>query len=214
VAFKHFIRRVIKRRKAIARELAHLIENFVEEVIDKDDGNAVRHLATCFGLVAAAGILGVRFGTLPWSKKFVIRCVKRCYRDARRGLRTETDLLREGLRTFQDRIEAKLLKVSDKKYHSKSSWKAADGYREKTNLGTKVTIRGEAFKDWFNDQRHPAIVLRWLHSRNGLSSKRSPCGTSTPAVTWAESQPLWPDGKRRRSIVIELRPGMLPQPKK
>jgi hypothetical protein len=107
-----------------------------------------------------------------------------------------------------------LLKVSHKKCHSKSTWQAADGYREKTDLGLKATIRGEAFKDWFNDQRQPAIVLRWLHSRNGLSSKRGPSGTSTPAITWAESQPLWPDGVRRRSIVIELRPGMLSEPKK
>jgi hypothetical protein len=214
VTLKHFIRRAIKRRKTIAAELDHLIKQFVEEVTDKDDGNAVRHLATCFGLIAAGGILGVRFGTLPWSKKFVIRCIKRCYRDARRGLRTETDLLQEGLRTFQHGIKAKLLKISHKKCHSKSTWKTADGYREKTNLGIKATIRGGAFKDWFKDQRQPAIVLRWLYSKNALSSKHGPGGTYTPAITWAESQLTWPDGLRHRSIVVELRPAVLGELKK
>ncbi len=209
MALKHFIRQVIKRRKTIATELTHLTKQFVEEVIDKDDGNAVRHLATCFGHIAAAGVLGVRFETLPWSEQFVIRCIKRCYCDARRGLRTETDLLQQGLRTFRNGVKTKLLKVSHTKHHSKSAWKTADGYREKTNLGIKATIRGEAFKDWFNDRRQPAIVLRWLHSKNKFSSGRGPCGSSTPAITWAESQPFWPDGVRRRSIVIELPRGVL-----
>jgi hypothetical protein len=151
---------------------------------------------------------------MPWSEEFVIKCIKRCYRDARRGLRTENDLLREGLRILEDGIHSKLLKVSRKKPHSKSAWNATDGYREKTNRGIKATIRGEAFKDWFTDQRQPVIVLRWLYSKNALSSKRGPSGSSAPAISWAESQPLWPDGLRRRSIVIELRPGALNDDKK
>jgi hypothetical protein len=50
----------------------------------------------------------------------------------------------------------------------------ADGYREKTHFGMKATIRGEAFKGWFADQRQPAMVLRWLHAKNTFFSKRGP----------------------------------------
>ena len=42
-------------------------------------------------------MIGVRLGTLPWSTKLVRKCIVRSYRDARRELNTETDLLRDGL---------------------------------------------------------------------------------------------------------------------
>jgi putative DNA primase/helicase len=211
VALEHFIRHVIKCRKTIGADLAALTRQFVEKVTNDEDGHAVCHLATCFGHIAAAGVLGVRFGTVPWSKRFVLKCIKRCYRDARLALRTETDLLREGLRSLREDIDSKLLKVSRNKPYGKGAWKTAEGYREKTNHGIRVTIRGEAFKGWFADQRQPGIVLSWLHSQNALSSKRGPSGSSTPAITWAESQPVWPDGSRPRSIVIEVRPDLLPK---
>jgi len=215
VAFNHFIRRVIKERKAIKKDLRELTRQFANDVTDEKDGQHVRHLAMCFGHIAAAGILGIRFGTLPWTEEFVIKCVKRCYRDARRSLRTESDLLAEGLRILEDGVHStKVLKVSRKKKHSNSAWKRADGYREKTDLGTKVTIRGEAFKGWFPDQRQPAVVLRWLRSKNALCSNRSPSGSSGPAITWAESQPLWPDGLRPRSIALKVHPGLLGDSKK
>jgi hypothetical protein len=207
VALKHFIKHVIKCRKTIEEDLAALTRQFVEKVTNEDDGHAVRHLATCFGHIAAAGVLGVRFGTVPWTERFVVRCIKQCYRDARRGLRTEDDLLREGLRILEDGVHSKLLKVSRNKFCGKGAWNAADGYCEKTNRGIKATIRGEAFKGWFPDQRQPVIVLRWLYSKNALSSKRGPSGSSVPSITWAENQPMWPDGSRRRSIVLEQRSG-------
>jgi putative DNA primase/helicase len=214
VAFRHFIRRSIKNRKTIKNDLSALTQQFVEDVTDQSDGHAVRHLARCFAHIGAAGVLGIRFETLPWTERFVVRSIKRCYRDARRALRTENDMLRDGLRILEDGIHSKLPKVSRKKPHSKSTWKAADGYREKTSFGIKATIRGEAFKRWFPDQRQPAIVLRWLHSKNALCSKHAPSSSSAPAITWAENQPLWPDGSRPRSIVIELRPGGLNDSKK
>jgi hypothetical protein len=213
VALKHFIGHGIKNRKTIKKDLSALAHQFVKGVTDQSDGHAIRHLAMCFAHIAAAGVLGVRFGTLPWTERFVVRCIKRCYRDARRELRTETDLLHEGLRTLSDGIESKLLKVSRKKIYPKSMWKRAEGYREKTNNGTSATIRGEMFKSWFSDQRQPAIVLRWLHSKNALSSKRRPSRSSGGSITWAESQVVWPNRTRRRSIVIELSPDVFGEAK-
>ena len=84
VAFKHFITNIIKHRKTIKPDLRQLMDQFIKQVGGKDDHLAVGHLATCFALIAAAGRLEVRFGTLPWTERFVIKCVRRCYRDARR----------------------------------------------------------------------------------------------------------------------------------
>jgi putative DNA primase/helicase len=207
VALKHFIRRVIKRRRSLRPQLRSLMNQFIKQISDKDDHPAVRHLATCFALIAAAGCLGIRFKTLPWTKKFVFKCIKRCYRDARRALRTESDLLEEGLRILRDRIRSRLVVFSPQKPYPNCGWHSADGYQEKTDFGAKVTIRGEAFKGWFADRRQPAIVLRWYRSKNRLTGgHRSQPGTS---ITWAESQPKWPDGSRPRSIVVNRRAGVL-----
>jgi hypothetical protein len=141
----------------------------------------------------------VRFGTLPWSKKTVRICIERCYRDARRELNTETDLLREGLRIMHEKIRA-LPKANG------ADLKSADGFL-KGAKPAQATIRAEAFKHWFSDLRHPNIVLRFLCAKNALPSRPSP--KPGIAIVWAESQPMWPDGTRPRSIVIEERPGQL-----
>jgi putative DNA primase/helicase len=211
VAFDHFVGNVIEHRKALKLDLHELMNQFMKKVdVGTNDNPAIGHLAMCFALIAAAGCLGVRFGTLPWTERFVMKCVRRCYRDARRQLRTEDDLLRQGLRILEDGIGSKLLKLRRKNHYSKDAWKLADGYREKARHGIKATIRGEAFRGWFKDQRQPATVLRWLHSKNALASKRKPFGGAT-SITWSEVQPTWPDGSRPRSIVIELSHGLLDQ---
>ena len=76
VAFEHFIKRVIKRRRKISASTQPLIDEFVDAAADKADEPAVHHLASCFGLIRAGGILGVQFGTLPYSEKFVDRCIQ------------------------------------------------------------------------------------------------------------------------------------------
>ena len=81
-------------------------QKFADLVIEANDDPVVRHLAKCFGHIYAAAVIGVRLGTLPWSTKLVRKCIIRCYRDARRELNTETDLLREGLRILRRKIRA------------------------------------------------------------------------------------------------------------
>jgi hypothetical protein len=107
-----------------------------------------------------------------------------------------------------------MLKVTRKARYSADAWKAADGYWEKASFGTRATIRGKAFKDWFPDRRQSAIVLRWLRSKNALTLKRRSAVKSGSSVTWAESHVTWPNGSRRRSIVIDLHPDVFREAKK
>jgi hypothetical protein len=199
VTIQHFIKQVIRNRKDVRKLLKSLRKKFVSRVTDPNDDPVVRHLAKCFGHIYAAALIGVRFGTLPWSKKTVRICIERCYRDARRELNTETDLLREGLRLMHAKIRA-LPKANG------ADLKSADGFL-KGAKPAQATIRAEAFKHWFPDLRQPNIVLRFLCAKNALPSRPSP--KPGIAIVWAESQPMWPDGTRPRSIVIEERPGQL-----
>ena len=205
VALEHFVKEVIKRRRDISVLLQPLIEEFVSGVVDQPDDAAVQHLASCFGLIRAAGILGVRFGTLPYSEQFIDRCIKGCYRAARRGLRTETELLRSGLRRLRAKLKSSnVLKVLGDKGPRAHALEVADGFMGRSSSIPKVTIRAEKFKGWFDDPRQPAHVLRWLHSKKALPCKPVLPPKSGNAIVWAESQPEWPDGSRPRSIVIEL----------
>ena len=212
VAFQHFVKRVIKRRRNISALATPLIDEFINAAVDKADEPAVHHLASCFGIIRAGGILGVRFGTLPYSEKFVDRCIMRCYRTARRGLRTETELLRSALRRVRAKLKSSnMLNVVGKKQPRAEAFKVADGYAEVSGSTITVTIRAEKFKGWFNDPRQPALVLRWLLSKEALPYKPTLPAKVGNAIVWAESQPEWPDRSRPRSIVIELSHGLLNQ---
>ena len=153
--------------------------------------------AKCIGHIYAAAVIGVRYATLPWSEKLVRKCVVRCYRDARRELKTEADLLRQGLDVLGDKIrELPKANGTDLKY--------AEGFKSGGMMRDRATIRAEAFKGWFPDARQASVVLRWLRAQNALPSRPALPLKDGLAIKWAESQPTWPDGSRRRSIVIKV----------
>jgi hypothetical protein len=180
VAIDHYVKRVIKRRRKIARWLRPLIEEFIQAVGEKGDDPAVRHLAGCFGLIRAAGILGVRFRTVPYSEKLIDRSIRRCYRAAKRGLRTETDLLREGLRRLRVKLSSGAIVVTNGTDKPRSSFKGVDAYKDETASKPTVTIRAEKFKAWFDDPRQPALVLRSLQSKKALLTHPRQIGCSQP----------------------------------
>src|ERR1700730_1484699 len=200
VTIQQFIEQVIRKRKTVQKLLLSLQKEFVERVIDANDDPVVRHLAKCFGHIYAAAVIGVGFGTLPWSTKTVRKCIERCYRDARRELNTETDLLRDGLGILHAKIRA-LPKVNG------GDLRSVDGFLKGTKPN-QATIRAEAFKGWFPDARQPNLVLKSLRSKNALPSRPMPPNKNGSAIVWAESQPTWPDGLRTRSVVIDVRPDL------
>jgi hypothetical protein len=161
VAFDHFIKRVIKRRRKISALVKPLINKFIKAAVDHADEPAGHHLANCLGIIRAAGRLGVQFGTLPYSEQFVDRCIMRCYRAARRGLRTETELLRSGLRRLRAKLKSSnILKAVGKKQQPRAEvFRIADGYMDKTGSTLTATIRAEKFKGWFDDPRQPAPAV-------------------------------------------------------
>ena len=200
VTIQQFIEHVIRNRKTVRKMLLSLRQEFLDRVIEAEDDAVVRHLAKCFGHIYAAGIIGAGSGTLPWQAKTVRQCIERCYRDARRELNTETDLLREGLGVLRAKTR-NLPKMNG------AGLKSADGFRT-GGMRYRATIRAEAFKGWFPDERQPNLVLKSLRSKHALPSRPMPPTKNGPAIVWAESQPTWPDGSRPRSVVIDVQPDL------
>src|SRR5262249_35047477 len=148
-----------------------IVDRFVGETATKYDDQAIRHLAMCFGVLAAGGVLGVRFKTLPWAEKLVWKCVTRCFREAKRGLRTEAVLLENGLATLRRKLSGgQIIDLQAPAQPSKARWKRCDGYIK----GDRATIRAERFKSWFKDRRELMLVLRWLYSNGALKTRTMP----------------------------------------
>jgi len=203
MAHWHFIKRVILHRGTVRSDLVELRDSFVKMVVQGETDHVVQHLAKNFGHIYAAGILAVRFGTVPWSEDLVLRCVRRCYRDARREIKTEAVLLRRALRKLRARSRDRTILLAKDRPRAGQLLSRSDGYRQKLSGCTRVTIRAEAFKAWFDDPRQPKLVLEWLRSKRSLPNRPSPSSRGQ-GIVWAESQPQWPDGTRKRSVVIDL----------
>jgi hypothetical protein len=193
----------MKRRKTVSAELATLRDSFVKAVARIEADHVVRHMARHFGHLYAAGALAVQFEIVPWSEEHVMECGCRCFQAARREIKTESELLRRALLRLNTKAKSRTKRLDQ--HSSSQSLKNVDGYRR--NEGKKkaiVTVRAEAFKRWFNDPRQPGLVLDFLRKNGRLVCSGSP--GPGQGIKWAESQPIWPDGARVRSIVITFRP--------
>jgi putative DNA primase/helicase len=200
VAIRHFLGSVISDTKNLPVQLGQLRGQFVEAVVNGESDHVVRHMARNFGHLYAAGVLAVRFKTVPWSEEMVMTCVRRCFRAARGEIKTEAELLSRGLRAVKAKAKRETILLSKR---NGQSLKNVDGYRRQEGKKETVTVRAEAFKRWFNDRRQPRLVLDCLRQNGRLICSGSP--GHGQGIKWAESQPTWPDGTRVRSVVISFR---------
>jgi uncharacterized protein (DUF927 family) len=204
VAHWHFIEGVIKKSAIVRAEVGPLRDFFAKKVAKGETDQVVRHLAKNFGLIYAAGITAARLHTVPWSEKSVLNAVRRCYRAARRNIKTEADLLRVALLRLQERIADPAAILPAEKTLSPTRLVRADGYWGKGATKDTITVRARAFKDWFDDPRHAKLVLDFLRGQGCLPGKSKSPSRGT-AIVWAETQPQWPDHSRPRSIVMRLK---------
>jgi hypothetical protein len=203
MAHRHFIKSVIRQRGSIRGELVALRDSFVKLVTKDETDHVVQHLAKTFGHIYAAGVQAVRFGTVPWSEDLVLECVRRCYLDARREIKSEADLLPGALRRLRVRAaDRSIVLTADQTMPRRL--RRADGYRGKGLGCNRITVKAEAFKAWFDDPRQPRFLLERLKSQHCLPTRPKPAKPGQ-GIVWAESQPQWPDGTRRRSVVIDVK---------
>lgn len=203
VAIRKFIKAAIK-HPSLAAELKTHSQSFAEQVSRKSDSPTTKHLARSFAHIYSSGVLAVQLGILPWTKNLVLKCLKQCYRDSRRAMRTPEDLLRSGLRILRKKLDGDTLVTVGKRKLPAKSIRKADGFVVAVGKGQKVTVRAEKFKAWFSDRRQPRLVLDWLLDNGGITTSGGRKPASGTGIVWAESQPTWPDGTRPRSIVIDL----------
>lgn len=143
-----FLEKLTAKYDEAAQTAATDVRAFVEQVCPADADGQVKRVAGRFGLVAAAGELGVTFGVLPWPKGEARNAAARCFRDwlvARGG--TGAAEVTAGLAQVRAFLEA----------HGSSRFEDLDGgenqriinragYRQKVDGQTRYCIFPEAFK--------------------------------------------------------------------
>ena len=204
VAVYQFIKKILGQRDHVFQDIKAKSQLFMDEVSQKSDSSPVNHLATNFAHIYAGGAIAVELGILPWKERLVLKCIKRCYLDARRTMRTSEDLLGSALKTLLKKINGDALVTIGKKRVAAKSMQKADGYIVSAGMVQKVTVRAEKFKGWFSDARQPRLVLDWLLEHDGIALTGNRKPGAGIAIVWAETQKTWPDGTRARSIVIDL----------
>ena len=76
----------------------------MRHVCDEYDGDVARDVAEKFGLIYAAGRLGIRSGLLPWGKAELLDALTKCYFGARDLLPDDGVAVRQGIKALRAKL--------------------------------------------------------------------------------------------------------------
>jgi hypothetical protein len=79
-----------------------------------------------------------------------------------------------------------------------------DGYRIRKKKVNRYVIKGDVFNSIFASQTQRSLVVGRLIQKQRITLATTKASTGAPSPN-PKKQPIWPDGKRRRSIEIVWR---------
>jgi hypothetical protein len=168
-------------------------------VCDEFDGDMARDVADKFGLIYAAGRLGIRCGLLPWDKPELLDALTKCYIGARDLLPDDGVAIRQGIAALKTKLHE--LPRASKKAATELDYDKIDGYRKRRKKTNRYVIKRDAYNFIFASETQRALVTQWLmqKQRITLATPKATVGAPSPEP---RNQFVWPDGKRRRSFEI------------
>jgi len=155
-----------------------------------------RDVAEKFGLIYAAGRLGIRCRLLPWDKPELLDALTKCYIGARDLLPDDGVAIRQGITALRAKLH-ELPRIS-KKAAAQTDYDEVDGYRKKENW---YVIKRDEFNSIFASGTQRGLVIDSLivNQRITLATPKASAGAPSPTP---QKQFIWPDNKRRRSFEI------------
>jgi hypothetical protein len=199
-ANEEYLRRIITAEFDVRDGTKAAIDSFVRSVAESGDGAVTRDVAAKFGLAYAGGLLGIRFGIVPWQQEELLDAIAKCYRGARDLLPDEGVALRQGLALLMGRLgglpRRKVLQAN-----GATSWPKVDGYRMRRNGRDRYVIKRKVFNGIFASTAQRDLVLQHLVGAKQIAlalRKDGPAAAASPADF------TWPDGERRRSYEIVI----------
>lgn len=184
-----FLEETMPKEKGFRPRIVGYVKEFASQVRDSADGLIARDVADKFGLVYAAGRLGINYGLLPWKVADLRDAVAKCYFGARDLLPDDGVILRSGVQLLQQYLEAL------------PEWKnvprAASGFREDAQDQYRSLVKRDRFNEIFRSLEQRNLVVQWL-----ISKKRVKLAKSNSGPPLIKEQHFWPDGNRHRSVEI------------
>ena len=198
-AFRKYIKALIADRVELKGYVQARIAYFVRRVCDEYDRDVARDVAEKFGLIYAAGRLGIRCGLLPWDRAELLTALTKCYIGARDLLPDDGVAIRHGITALRTKLH-ELPRIS-KKAAAATKFENIDGYRERRKKVNRYLIRRDAFNAIFASGTERALVIEWLIQKHRITlvTPKASAGAPSPKP---QEQFIWPDGKRRRSFEI------------
>ena len=198
-ANEEYLRRIITAEFDVRDSTKAAIDSFVRCVAEFGDGTVTRDVAAKFGLVYAGGLLGIRFGIVPWQQEELFDAIAKCYRGARDLLPDEGVALRQGLALLMGRLgglpRRKILKADQS-----TNWDRIDGYRVRTKRRDRYVLKRDVFNAIFATTVQRDLVLQHLIESSEITLALSKGVAGTAAKP--KKQFFWPDKQRRRSYEI------------
>jgi hypothetical protein len=199
-AFQVYIQKLIAHGPTVKEYIKKGEKYFIEKVCDDKDGDVARDVAKKFGLIFVGGMLGIRYGLLPWGKAELLDAISKCYRGARNLLPDDGVALRQGIQLLRAKIQ--VLPVLSASKEKTSSVGSADGYRAPNMDGAdRWLIKREVFNSLFATTYQRDLVLNWLIQQKRITTAVRN-GEEAAAKLTPKGQFLWADGERRRSYEI------------
>lgn len=187
--FQSFVEEMMPRVKGFRPRIIGYVKEFTSHVRDAMDGLLARDVANKFGLVYAAGRLGISYGLLPWKIADLRHAVAKCYFGARDLLPDTGVLVRFGVKLLEQYL-TKLPQWS-------SVLASPSGFREDAHDGSRHLIKRDRFNEIFRSAEQRDLVIQWL-----ISKRRIKLAKTDSEMPLIKEQHFWPDGKRHRSVQV------------
>jgi hypothetical protein len=197
---KAYLEKIITANFDIREVALEATASFAQHVADVGDDVVARDVARKFGLVYAGGLLGIRFGIVPWQQDELLDAIAKCYRGARTLLPDEGVALRQGLGILRAHLTG-LARLKELKRHTTTDWGKLDGYWWRKSGQIRYIIRREIFNSLFATTAQKNLLLNHL-IENGQITVAVGKSRSPSAVRKPKKQFIWPDDQRRRSYEI------------
>jgi hypothetical protein len=203
-ALRPYIEKIITADFSVREMAQQAVASFAEHVADTGDDVVARDVAAKCGLVYAGGLLGIKFGIVPWTQDELLDAIGKCYRAARDLLPDEGVTLRRGLAIVEARLNTlDRSRALKRKQLTSTDWDRLDGYRKLLSGRDHYYMRREVFNALFATTAQKNLVLKHL-IENGQITTAVAKGGGASAVRKPQDQFIWPDGGRRRSYEIVI----------
>ncbi|WP_152047145.1 DUF927 domain-containing protein [Aureimonas psammosilenae] len=208
VAFQHYLDWLLRDVEARTARAKQVIEAFERSMALPDQSEVARDIIAKFGVLAAGGILAVEAGVVPLREKTILRAVRRACRAAVTDLSNPDAQLQTDLSSLRERLDGgSLLDADNLSKKGERLIGRADGFYRQRGDGRQFVIRAQIFMTWFTGPSRGRQLLEWLANAGFLEHNREPKG-SRRSNEWAQTQTVWPDDTRPRSICIFLPNGL------